>query len=70
MCLAIPGKVIKINKENAIVDYLGEKRTVDCSLVDCKIGDYVIVQNKFIMQKVPEKEALEQLKLWKKINGC
>ena len=57
MCLAIPGKVIKINKKNAIVDYLGEKREVNCSLVDCKIGDYVIVQNKFIMQKVPEKEA-------------
>jgi len=65
MCLAIPGKVIKINKENAIVDYLGEKREVNCSLVDCKIGDYVIVQNKFIMQKVPEKEALKSIKAWK-----
>ena len=45
MCLAIPGKIIEIKKEEniAIVDYGGLKKEANLSLVDAKIGDYVLV---------------------------
>ena len=64
MCLAMPGKAIKIEKGFAIVDYSGEKRKVSTELVKVKPGDYVIVQAKFVVQKIPKKEALEAIKLW------
>lgn len=64
MCLAIPGKVTKVEKGFATVDYSGEKRKASIELVKVKPGDYVIVQAKFVMQKIPEKEALEAIKLW------
>ena len=65
MCLAIPGKVEKIEKGFAIVDYSGEKRKASTELVKVKEGDYVLVQARFIVQKIPEQEALEAIKLWK-----
>jgi hydrogenase expression/formation protein HypC len=66
LCLAIPGKVTKVEKGFATVDYSGEKRKVSTELVKVKPGDYVIVQAKFVVQKIPEKEALEAIKLWQK----
>jgi hydrogenase expression/formation protein HypC len=64
LCLAIPGKVVKIEKGFAIIDYSREKRKVSTQLVKVKPGDYVIVQAKFVVQKIPKKEALEAIKLW------
>jgi hydrogenase expression/formation protein HypC len=64
LCLAIPGKVIKVEKGFATVDYSGEKRKASTELVKVKPGDYVIVQAKFVMQKIPRNEALEAIKLW------
>jgi hydrogenase expression/formation protein HypC len=64
LCLAIPGKVIKVEKGFAIIDYSREKRKVSTELVKVKPGDYVIVQAKFVVQKIPKKQALEAIKLW------
>lgn len=66
MCLAIPGKVVSIKNNKAIVDYFGEKRETNLINKDVKVGDYVIVQNKIIVDKIPEKDALESLNEWKK----
>ena len=60
----MPGKIIKVEKGFATVDYSGEKRRASVELVKVKPGDYVIVQAKFIVQKIPEKEALGAIKLW------
>jgi len=60
MCLAIPGKVIKIDtkKQTAIVDYEAEKREVSIAILpDVKVGDYVLVQAKMIVQTLEKKEA-------------
>ena len=64
MCLAIPGKVEKIEKGFATIDYSGEKRKASTELVNVKPGDYVIVQAQFVIQKIPKKEALEAIKVW------
>ena len=64
MCLAIPGKVLEIKDNQAIIDYGNEKRKANCSLVKCKVGDYVIVSNQMIIDKVDKKEAEESLKMY------
>jgi len=68
MCFAIPGKIIAIKGDSAIVDYFGEKRNVKIISGDYKVGDYVFVSAKIIVQKIPEKEAIESLKIIK--NGA
>ncbi|MBD3164101.1 HypC/HybG/HupF family hydrogenase formation chaperone [Candidatus Woesearchaeota archaeon] len=65
MCLAIPGKIVEIEGEKAVVDYGSEKREARLLNPEIKKGDYVVVQNKLILQAVPEKEAMESIKLWR-----
>lgn len=70
MCLAVPGKIIEISKDrqHAIVDYGdGTKRTVNISLVDAKIGMYVLVHAGFAIQTVDPKEAEETLNLFREM---
>jgi len=67
MCLAIPGKIVKIEGEHAIVDYGGAVRRANISLVDAKVGDYVIVHAGFAIQKLDEREATETLKVWEEL---
>ena len=65
MCLAIPGKIMKIDGELAKVDFGdGTAREVNASLVDVKVGQYVIVHAGFAIEILDEKAAKETLKLW------
>ena len=57
MCLAIPGKIITINKDTATVDYGSEKRQAKIIEGDFKVGDFVIVQGKIVIEKVPEEQV-------------
>lgn len=70
MCLAIPGKVVEIdkNKEHATVDYGdGTKRKANITLVNVKIGDYVLVHAGFAIEVLNEKEAQETLDLFREM---
>jgi hydrogenase expression/formation protein HypC len=70
MCLAIPGKVIEIKDNIATIDYEVEKREASTALKpEAKIGDYVIVSNKFVMEIVPEEEALKSIETWKQVDS-
>ena len=64
MCLAVPGKIIEIKDKKSIIDYIDEKREADCSLIKCNPGEYVIVSNGMVIDKILEKEALESLKMY------
>lgn len=65
MCLAVPGKIVEIKKDTAVVDYGSEQREANASLLDdLKVGDFVIVNAGFVMQKVPEAQALQSIKEW------
>jgi len=70
MCLAIPGKIISIDKKKnqATIDY-GNKtiRHANISLVNVSVGDYVLVHAGFAIQKVDPKEAKETLALFSEI---
>ena len=70
MCLAIPGKILEIDKkkEYATIDYGdGTRRKADVSLVNAKIGDYVLVHAGFAIQILDEKEAHETLDLFREM---
>ena len=63
MCLTIPAKVISLEKNKVIVDFVGKKQKVDTRLVKVRVGDYVMVSNGFAIKKVNKKEAEEILKV-------
>jgi hydrogenase expression/formation protein HypC len=59
MCLAVPAKVNKINKNTAEIESFGVKKEVDITLIpDVKIDDYVIVHAGFAIQIVDKEDAL------------
>ena len=62
MCLAIPGKIIKIENDNAIVDYISEKRIGKIVEGTYKVGDYVIIQGGLVIEQIPEEQAKKWLK--------
>jgi hydrogenase expression/formation protein HypC len=72
MCLAIPGKVIEIDRSTTPVmgevDFSGVRRRVCLEwLPDTQIGEYVIVHVGFALSKIDEVEALETLKLFREM---
>ena len=67
MCLAIPGKVIEKNGAHAKIDFGGVLREANVSLVDPKVGDYVIVHAGFAISLLDEEDAKETLKLWEEM---
>jgi hydrogenase expression/formation protein HypC len=68
MCLAIPGKVQKLDEANssprmAEVNFDGVVKQVCTDFIpDLKIGEYVMVHVGYALNRVDEKEALNQLK--------
>jgi hydrogenase expression/formation protein HypC len=69
MCLAIPAKIINVtDKDHAEIDYGdGVGRIINISLVDAKIGDYVLVHAGFAIQVLDERDAQETLKLFEQM---
>lgn len=72
MCLSIPSKVVKIDKElnMATVDTMGIKREASLDLMqedDVKIGDYVLLHIGFIMNKIDEEDALASIDTYKEL---
>jgi len=65
MCLAIPGKIIKINGQQATVQYPHESRQVLVAGIPVKLGDYVLVQMGIIIQVISSADAQASLAAWK-----
>ncbi|MBI5207368.1 MAG: HypC/HybG/HupF family hydrogenase formation chaperone [Candidatus Firestonebacteria bacterium] len=65
MCLAVPGKIIKIQKQIATVDLGDFKKNVMLDLLpEAKLNDYVLVHAGFAISKMNRKEAQKTLKLF------
>jgi len=68
MCLAIPAKVKSIEEDRAKVDFgEGVLREVNITLVNARVGDYVLVHAGYAIQVLDEEEARETLRLWNEI---
>lgn len=65
MCLAIPAKIIKINKNIAEIESFGVKKEVDISLTPgAKVGNFVIVHAGFAIQIMNEEDTQITLSYW------
>ena len=72
MCLAIPGKVLDIDRSASpvmgTVSFGGTQKKVCLDwLPEARVGDYVIVHVGFALSTVDEAEALETLKMFKEM---
>ena len=72
MCLSIPSKVVKIDKESntATVDTMGVKRDASLNLMaedDIEVGDFVLLHIGFIMNKIDKDEALLSIEAYREI---
>lgn len=67
MCLAIPGKVISVEGNQAEVDFGGVVRKVNVSLVESVPGEWVVVHAGFAIEKMDEEEAQETIQLWQEL---
>ncbi|MFX1568479.1 MAG: HypC/HybG/HupF family hydrogenase formation chaperone [Promethearchaeota archaeon] len=68
MCLAIPGKILELEGNSALVDFDGIKQKVIVALIENpKIGKYVIVHAGYAIEMINENEAIEAIEQWKEI---
>jgi hydrogenase expression/formation protein HypC len=59
---------MSVDGDKAQVDFgEGVLREVNVTLVNAKVGDYVLVHAGYAIQLMDEKDALETLRLWKEI---
>jgi hydrogenase expression/formation protein HypC len=69
MCLAIPGQVVELNPEQTHlvkVDVGGVRRNVNVGLFEpgeIGLGDWVLVHVGFVLSKISEAEARDQLQM-------
>ena len=68
MCLAIPGKIIGLDSQNAllaVVDVVGVRRKVDLGLLLDEPpvpGDWILIHVGFAMSKISEADAADQMR--------
>lgn len=72
MCLSIPSKVVKVDKEAhaCTVDTMGVQRDASLMMMaedDVKVGDYVLIHIGFVMNKIDEEEAQASLDTYREI---
>lgn len=71
MCLAIPSKVISIDKDKntAMLDTMGVKREASLDLMSEEVceGEFVLLHIGFVISKIDEQSAIESLKIYDEI---
>lgn len=72
MCLSIPSRITKIDKERnvATVDTMGVAREASLDLMQdgsVEVGDYVLIHVGFIMNKIDNEDALLSLEAFDEI---
>ena len=67
MCVALPGKVIKLDGTKATVDFSGNIVNAEAGLVKVKVGDRVLVHAGCIIQTMDDDMADELEEMFKEI---
>lgn len=69
MCLGVPGKVLRIEGMEALVDFFGVHRMVRLDIVDEPVapGDYVLNHVGFAIRRIPDVEVEETLALFREL---
>jgi len=67
MCLAVPGKIVSIEGDEAEVDFGGVIRRTNMTMVEAEVGDWVLIHAGFAIEKVDEEEARRTIELWNEV---
>ena len=68
MCLAVPLKITEINGREAVAESMGMHRKIRVDFIENpKVGEYVIVHAGFAIERLPEKQAREDLESWEEL---
>ncbi len=64
MCLAIPARIVELEKDNAVVDAMGNRWKAKTTLLpEAKLGDLVLIHAGFAISLVDEEDAKETWQL-------
>jgi hydrogenase expression/formation protein HypC len=70
MCLSVPGKVISVENDSALVDVGGTSISVGTQLLEVvSPGDYVLIHSGFALQVISQEDADAQLELVRAMKG-
>jgi hydrogenase expression/formation protein HypC len=66
MCLGVPGRVLEVHGQTALVDFFGVRRETRLDVVDQPVvpGDYILNHVGFAIRRIPESEIQETLALY------
>ncbi len=69
MCLGVPGRVVEVRGQVAIVDFWGVKRETRLDVVDepVEVGDWILNHVGFAIRKIPAGEVEETLALYEQL---
>jgi hydrogenase assembly chaperone HypC/HupF len=61
MCLTVPGKVLKVEGDWALVDFLGSKKKISLKYVKAKENDFIIVSGPVAAERISAERAKKML---------
>lgn len=63
MCLGVPGRVVEVDGDTAVVDFGGVRRKVALDIVDepVAVGDHVLVHVGFAIRRIAPEDLAETL---------
>ena len=69
MCLGVPGRIVRVDGDEATVDFWGVTRTVRLELVDQPVapGDYILNHVGFAIRRIPEEDIGGTLALYEEL---
>jgi hydrogenase expression/formation protein HypC len=69
MCLGVPGKVVRVDGAQAVVDFWGVRKTIRLDVVDEPVspGDYVLNHVGFAIRRIPASEIEATLALYEEL---
>ena len=69
MCLGVPGKVLAIDGDVAVVDFWGVKKSVRLDIVDepVALGDYVLNHVGYAIRRIPAEQIEATLALYEEL---
>lgn len=69
MCLGVPGRVVEVNGNIALVDFFGAHRQVRLELVDQPVGpgDYILNHVGYAIRRIPEADIEGTLEMYRQL---
>ena len=69
MCLGVPGRVIEVHDNFALVDFFGVTRQVRLELVDEPVapGDYILNHVGYAIRRIPESDIEGTLAMYRQL---